>query len=103
MLSEQERAANSDPAFTQRVALTVKEAAARLRYSDSTVYDLFRDGELEGYKKRGIRIYADSVEEFKARNSNKKTQTETLIPRILNSKKGRRPKHTNPCPALKFL
>jgi excisionase family DNA binding protein len=52
--------------------LTVAEAAGRLGVSDSLVYELFRDGDLEGYRvRRRIFIYADSVEAFIQRNANR--------------------------------
>ena len=47
--------------------LTAREAADMLRASERTVYDLFKRGQLEGYKlgvRRGIRIDRGSVERF---------------------------------------
>jgi excisionase family DNA binding protein len=54
--------------------LKAKEAAAWLGCSDKAVYKLFINGRLAGYKAPGIgvRIYAESVEEYKNKYANKK-------------------------------
>ena len=47
------------------------EVAAQLRCSRRQVYDLFRDGELSGFRLgTHIKIHADSVNDFIKRNSN---------------------------------
>lgn len=57
-----------------RKPLLAKEVANELRCSQRQVYDLFDEGQLEGYRiGRAIRIYADSVTGFMDRNSNVKT------------------------------
>ncbi len=53
--------------------LLAKEAANELRCSQRQVYDLFDEGQLEGYRiGRAIRIHAWSVTDFMNRNSNAK-------------------------------
>jgi excisionase family DNA binding protein len=53
--------------------LLAKEVANELRCSQRQVYDLFDEGQLEGYRiGRAIRIHAWSVNDFIDRNSNKK-------------------------------
>lgn len=56
--------------------LTVREVKDRLRCGLSTVYDMFKAGDLRGFRLKdggkggGIRIFAASLEEFMTRNAN---------------------------------
>jgi excisionase family DNA binding protein len=51
--------------------LKIKEVKERLRCSQSMAYKLFAEGELAGYRVGiSIYIYAESVEDYKQRNSN---------------------------------
>lgn len=59
----------------QSAVLTVKEVAGRLRIGLSTVYELFDDGSLRGFRLRGargaIRVYEESLAEFIQKNENR--------------------------------
>src|SRR5262249_2235681 len=75
------RKAIEDPNFVPRKPLTVKVSAAWLGYSASMVYQLFHAGEIEGYKgPGGIRLYADSVEDFKIRYANRLREGPPVTP-----------------------
>jgi excisionase family DNA binding protein len=55
--------------------ITAKEARILLRCSLSQVYALFDEGELAGFRVgRSIRIHAESVQEYKTRNTNQPKQ-----------------------------
>ena len=57
--------------------LTANEAKYLLKCGLSTVYDLFNEGELKGFrlktsgKRNGIRIFANSIDALMARNANR--------------------------------
>jgi len=57
---------------TEPEHLKVKEAAIQLGYGLTTVYELFEEGELIGFRRRrkGIRIFAWSVADYIKRQSN---------------------------------
>lgn len=61
--------------------LTAKEVKDRLRCGLTTVYALFDQGELRGFRltngkaKNGVRIFAESVDEFMVRRSNQTART----------------------------
>ena len=61
-----------------RKPLLAKEVASALRCSRRQVYDLFKEGELEGYRiGSSIRIYADSVTHYMDRHANTKAPVAT--------------------------
>lgn len=53
-----------------RLSVRVAKVAKALDMDEANVRRLVNDGELEGHRagKRGIRIYVDSVEEYRRRN-----------------------------------
>lgn len=53
--------------------LSANEVAAQLGCSTRLVYNLFRDGDLRGFRvKSNIRVLPESVQDYIARNSNTK-------------------------------
>ena len=57
----------------ERKIFLAAEVAAQLRCTRRHIYDLFDEGELEGFRlgksSKHIRFYADSVDDFVVRNS----------------------------------
>jgi excisionase family DNA binding protein len=61
----------------------VAEASAALHCSQAFVYRKFKAGELKGYKlggQKGIRIYRESVEQFKQDRENTKVEKKNIFP-----------------------
>jgi len=61
--------------------LTVKETAERLGYGLTSIYDLFKAGELRGYRKgrKGIRIFASSIDEYVERRMNRPPASDPAV------------------------
>lgn len=76
----------------ERKVLKPHEVAEQIRCSRRQIYDLYNEGELEGFKVgRSIKIFADSIDDFVNRHSNRREQQLPDGGQTLNSVEELRP------------
>jgi excisionase family DNA binding protein len=81
MLTEDQVRTISQPDYVPRRAVAIRDAANWLGVTPQTVRNLFHDRDLEGYVVgRKILIYADSLETFRVRSSNRPDDAEAPRP-----------------------